>query len=123
MAEIYMTTMTEKGEINISEDVITTMVIAAISEVEGVSGLANAVGNDILDFIGKRTLNKGVKVSVENDLVTVDVLVVVAFGSVVTEVAKNVQNTIAGALESMAGLSPVVNVHVSGVSFKGNTGK
>ncbi len=123
MADNYMTTETEKGNINISEDVIASMVSAAISEVEGVSGLSNTVGNDILDFIGKRTLTKGVKVSFDNDLITIDVLIVVTFGSVVTEVAKNVQAAVANSLESMAGFSPVVNVHVSGVSFKGISDK
>ncbi len=123
MADNYMTTETEKGNINISEDVIASMVSAAISEVEGVSGLSNTVGSDILDFIGKRTLNKGVKVSFDNDMITVDVLIVVSFGSVITEVAKNVQLAVSNALESMAGFSPIVNVHVSGVSFKGNSEK
>lgn len=123
MADNYMTTETEKGSINISEDVIASMVSAAISEVEGVSGLSNTVGSDILDFIGKRTLNKGVKVSLDNDVITVDVLVVVTFGSVVTEVARNVQLAVSNALESMAGFSPIVNVHVSGVSFKGSSEK
>jgi uncharacterized alkaline shock family protein YloU len=123
MADNYMTTTTEKGNISISEDVIAVMVSAAIFEIEGVSGLANTVGNDIFDFIGKRTLNKGVKVSFENDVITVDVLVVVTFGCVVTQVAESVQNAVTNALESMAGLTPIVNVHVSGVSFKGPTSK
>ena len=119
MAENYITTETEKGNINISEDVIAVMVSAAIAEVEGVSGLSNTVGTDILEFIGKRTLTKGVKVSVDNDIITVDVLIIVSFGCVVTTVAKNVQSAVANALESMTGITPVVNVHVSGVSFRG----
>lgn len=122
MADNYMTTVTENGNISISEDVIAAMVNAAVTEVEGVSGLSNTVGNEIFDFIGKRTLSKGVKVSVEDGVTTVDVLIVVAFGSVVADVARNVQNAVAAALESMAGIAAKVNVHVSGVSFKG-TGK
>lgn len=118
MSENYITTETEKGSINISEDVIAVMVSAAISEVEGVSGLSNTVGTDILEFIGKRTLAKGVKVSVEEDRITVDVLIIVSFGCVVTAVAKNVQSAVTNALEAMTGISPVVNVHVSGVSFR-----
>lgn len=123
MADNYMTTATEKGNISIAEDVIAAMVSAAMAEVEGVAGLSNTVGNDIFDFIGKRTLTKGVKVSVDGDVTTIDVLIVVTFGSVVTEVAKNVQSAVANALESMAGISPNVNVHVSGVSFKSSAGK
>lgn len=123
MAENYITTETENGNINISEDVIAVMVSAAVAEVEGVSGLSHTVGNDILDLIGKRTLTKGVKVSTDEEGITVDVLIMVSFGCVVTTVAKNVQIAVAGALESMAGVTPTVNVHVSGVSFRGSEKK
>jgi len=117
MADNYITTETEKGKINISEDVIAVMVGAAITEVEGVDGLANTVGNDILDFIGKKNLAKGVKVTLQDDQIIVDVLIMVAFGCVIAEVAKRVQTSVSNALEAMTGLSPTVNVHVSGVTF------
>lgn len=117
MADSYITTVTEKGNINISEDVIAVMVGAAITEVEGVDGVSNTVGNDILELIGKRTLAKGVKVTLENERIIIDVLIMVCFGCVVTEVACNVQKAVVNALEAMTGLSPTVNVHVSGVSF------
>ena len=117
MADNYITTETEKGKINISEDVIAVMVGAAITEVEGVDGLANTVGNDILEFIGKKNLAKGVKVTLQEDQIIVDVLIMVTFGCVITEVAKKVQLSVSNALEAMTGLTPIVNVHVSGVTF------
>ncbi|NLH01444.1 MAG: Asp23/Gls24 family envelope stress response protein [Clostridiales bacterium] len=120
MADNYITTETEKGKINISEDVIAVMVGAAITEVEGVDGLANTVGNDILEFIGKKNLSKGVKVTLLEDHITVDVLILVTFGCVITDVAKKVQLAVSNALEAMTGLSSTVNVHVSGVSFPKN---
>jgi uncharacterized alkaline shock family protein YloU len=113
-----MTTVTGNGSINIAEDVLSSIVAAAVSEVDGVSSLANAVGSDIIDYIGKRTLPKGVRVLVEDGAVTVDVLIIVTFGSVVTTVAKAVQEAVSQALEAMAGVSSQVNVHVSGVSFR-----
>lgn len=113
----YITTATEKGNVCISEDVIATIVGAAISEIDGVDGLAYTVGDDIMEFIGKKSLSKGVKVSFEGEKIIVDILLMVDFGCVVTEVAEKVQTAVAGALEGMTGLSPTVNVHVSGVSF------
>ena len=118
MAENYITAVTEKGKVCISEDVIAVMVRAAIMEVEGVSDLANTVGTDILEFIGVRTLSKGVKIVMDGDSLTADVLIMVDFGRVVTEVAENVQTAVTGALEAMTGITPTVNVHVSGVSFR-----
>lgn len=113
----YITTATEKGNVCISEDVIATIVGAAISEIDGVDGLAYTVGDDIMEFIGRKSLSKGVKVSFEGEKIIVDILLMVDFGCVVTEVAEKVQTAVAGALEGMTGLSPTVNVHVSGVSF------
>lgn len=120
MADNYISTETEKGKINISEDVIAVMVGAAITEVEGVDGLANTVGNDIMDLIGKKNLAKGVKITLADDHMVIDVLILVAFGCVVTDVAARVQNAVSNAIEAMTGLSPVINVHVSGVSFPKN---
>jgi len=120
MPDNYITTETEKGKISISEDVLAVMVAAAISEVEGVDGLGNTVGDDILEFIGKRSLAKGIKVTLLDDHITIDVLVMVAFGCVITDVAQKVQLAVSNALEAMTGLSPTVNVHVSGVSFPKN---
>lgn len=118
MADNYITIGTDKGDISISEDVIAGLVGAAVSEVEGVAGVANTVGSEILDLIGKRTLSKGVKVSKTDDTVTVDVLIMVNYGCVVTKVAENVQTAVANTLEAMSGIRAVVNVHVSGVSFR-----
>lgn len=119
MPDNYISTVTEKGKISISEDAVAVMVSAAVMEVEGVAGLSNTVGTDILEFIGVRTLTKGVKVSWNDQELAVDVLVIVSFGSMVTQVAENVQSAVANALESMMGICPKVNVHVSGVSFRG----
>ena len=120
MADNYITTENEKGKINISEDVIAVMVGAAITEVEGVDGLAYTVGNDILEIIGKKSLTKGVKITLADDRMVIDVLIMVAFGCVITDVASKVQNAVSSAIEAMTGVSPIVNVHVSGVSFPKN---
>ena len=41
----YITTPTDHGTINISEDVFAVMVGAAVAEVDGVAGMANTVGD------------------------------------------------------------------------------
>ena len=44
MNDNYITCQEENGSINISEEVISSMVRTAISETEGVAGLANTAG-------------------------------------------------------------------------------
>ena len=99
MGENYITCKEEKGSINISEDVLVSMVRAAVNEIDGVA-------------------SKGVKVQINDGVITVDVIIMVRYGSNVVSVAKQVQDTVTGAVESMTGMgAPVVNVHVSGVAF------
>jgi len=118
MPENYVTNQTEKGSISVSEDVICVMVTAAISEIEGVAGLSNVTSNDIAEFLGlKNTPNRGIKVSSEDGLAVIDVLIMVRYGFAVTVVAKKVQERVAAAVEDMGGLKTRVNVHVTGIAF------
>ncbi|MGI6028140.1 MAG: Asp23/Gls24 family envelope stress response protein [Candidatus Heteroscillospira sp.] len=118
MAENYITRQDERGSINISEDVIAVMVGAAISEVEGVAGLSNTIGSELADFIGRKSVTKGVKVQFVEDKIVVDVIVMVRFGVKINELGVKVQEAVAGAVESMTGLDSIVNVHISGISYE-----
>ena len=51
MPDNYLTSQTEKGNICVSEDVITVMVTTAVSEIEGVASLSSATSNDIAEFL------------------------------------------------------------------------
>ena len=117
MPESYVTNQTEKGNISISEDVITVMVNAAISEIEGVAGLTNPTSTDIAEFLGLKNAAKGIRISSDNGEVTVDLVILVRYGYGVTVVAKKVQEQVAANVESMTGLKVKVNVHVTGISF------
>ena len=117
MADNYLIINGEKGDINISEDVLTIMVAAAISEVEGIAGLSNNISTELSGFFGKKA-SKGVKVQSVDGVITIDVIIMVKFGFQITKVASQVQDAVASAVESMTGLGfPLVNVHVGGVAF------
>lgn len=114
----YITQPDEKGSINISEEVIAVIVGNAAMEVDGVASLTATLGKDIAELLGKKNISKGVKVHVEDSMVTADVDIMVKMGSHVSEVGALVQNAVATAVESMTGLSvSAVNVHVSGIAF------
>ena len=118
MPENYITNQTEKGCVSVSEDVINVMVTAAVSEIDGVAGLSNATTTDIAEFLGlKTTPSRGIKISSEDGVAVIDVLIVVRYGYAVTVVAKKVQEKVADAVEGMGGLKSRVNVHVTGISF------
>ncbi len=113
----YVTQMQENGSVLISEDVILTIVTHAVEEVEGVVGLNVKPGSDIIEMIGKKNWGKGLKITIgEEDELTVDCNITVAYGQSVVSVAKAVQDAVTNSLESMAGVKiAAVNVNVCGI--------
>ena len=113
----YISLMQENGSVLISEDVITTIVAHAVEEVEGVVGLNVKPGADIIEMIGKKNWGKGLKITIaEDESLTVDCNITVAYGQSVVSVANAVQTSITNALESMAGIKiSAVNVNVCGI--------
>ena len=113
----YITQEQENGTVMISEDVIVTIVSQAISEVEGVVGMSTKPGADIIDLLGKKSWGKGVRVAFgqDNDI-TIDCNVVLAYGQSVVAVATLAQSAVTGAIESMTGIKvAAVNVNVCGI--------
>lgn len=118
MGETYISCKVENGSINISEDVITSLVRAAIAEVEGVAGLSNTAGAEIAELMGIKTLSRGVKVQIVDDTVKVDTIITVSYGCNIVQVAKQVQDKVMSVVKSTTGIDKAqVNVHVAGVAF------
>lgn len=113
----YITNIQENGSVLISEDVISAIVEHTAKEVEGVAGLCTKPGADIADMIGKKSWGKGMKITIaEDNSVTVDCNISVAYGQSIVAVAAAVQEAVAAALGSTAGVSvTAVNVNVCGI--------
>lgn len=119
MADNYLTCSAEKGSIHISEDVIAVIVAAAVSEVEGVAGLSGNISSELSDFLGKKTIAKGIKVRFHEDVIVIDVIVMLRYGSPITQTAEKIQEAVISAVEAMTGQTqPTVHVHVGGVAFE-----
>ena len=113
----YLSQKLDKGTLLINEDVLATIVINAIKDVEGVAGLSTKPAMDIVEMIGKKNIGKSLKISVvpDNEL-HIDCNINIYYGQNVVETAKTVQAVITNALESSANASvAVVNVHVCGI--------
>lgn len=113
----YITQVQDNGTVLISEDVIATIVTHAVEDVEGVVGLNVKPGADIVELIGKKNWGKGLKITIgEDDALSIDCNITVAYGQSVVSVAKAVQDSVTNALESMAGVKiAAVNVNVCGI--------
>ncbi len=116
-AKEYLVQPVDKGTVNISEEVVAAIAALAISEVEGVYGLSSSFTADLAELLGRKNMSKGVKLSIEDEVVTVECFVVISYGCEIPAVAANIQNDVATAIESMTGLKvAAVNVDICGIS-------
>ena len=106
----YITQNQENGSVLIAEEVLVNIISVAVGEVEGA------------ELSGKPGINwgKGIKLTIDEDSrVTVKCYINVDFNQSVVAIAANVQENVANALESMAGVTVLsVNVSVVGVTRK-----
>ena len=115
----YISRQEELGSVNISEEVLAVIAGVAAMEVDGVSALGTTLTNDVAALVTRKSVAKGVHLEVEGEAVMVDVTILVKYGYVVPEVAKNVQDAIQNAVMNTSGLDVAgVNVTVSGVTFQ-----
>ena len=112
----YISRPDELGNIHIAEEVLAAVAAAAAMEVKGVSALA--AGTDIAELLGKKNQSKGVRIHVEEEKVTVELSVMMAYGNTIPEVGKAVQENVKSTMESVTGLEiAAVNVAVAGIVF------
>lgn len=109
----------EAGMIRISDEVVAIIAGLAAAEVPGVTGMTgSSIAGSVVEMLGKKNLQKGVKVSVGEKQAAVDLYILVDYGVRIPEVARSVQENVRRAIESMTGLQVTeVNVHVQGVDF------
>ena len=108
----------ENDGIQISSDVVAVIAGVAVSEVQGVAGMAGGFAGGISEvFSGKKNLAKGIKADINDGKAKLDVNIIVEYGSRIPDVAFEIQNRVKKAVENMAGLVvEEVNVHVQGVN-------
>lgn len=105
-----------RGEIVIADEVIAVITGLAAMEVEGVASLAGNATRELISKIGIKTLSKGVKVDVLEDVVTVDATLNLKYGYNIKAVSTKVQEKVKTAIENMTGLTVAdVNVRVAGI--------
>ena len=107
-----------RGEIIIADEVIAVITGLAAMEVEGVASLAGNATRELISKIGIKTLSKGVKVDVLEDVVTIDAALNLKYGFNIKTVSEKVQEKVKVAVENMTGLKVAdVNIRVAGIEL------
>ena len=103
----YITQTQENGSVLIAEEVLVNIISLAVADVEGAQ-LSGKPG---------KNWGKGIKLTIdEENRVEVKCYINVSYNQSVVTIAANVQESVASALESMAGVTVLgVNVNVVGI--------
>ena len=103
--------------VEISDDVVAVIAGIAVSDVQGVAGMAKGFAGGITEVLsGKKNLSKGIKVEVTEKEAKIDVNIIVEYGTRIPDVAFEIQSRVKKSVKEMTGLEVVsVNVHVQGV--------
>lgn len=107
------------GEVCVADEVVAIIAGLAATEVEGVESMAGNITNELVSKLGMKNLSKGVKVTVGENTVAVDLALNLKYGSAIPEVSVKVQEKVKSAIEVMTGLEvAVVNIKVCGVALE-----
>lgn len=104
------------GEVQIADEVVAIIAGLAATEVEGVDSMAGNITNELVGKLGMKNLSKGVKVTVTEEHVSVDLSLNMKYGYSIPTVSEKVQDRVKTAIENMTGLMVLeVNIKIAGV--------
>ncbi len=111
------TNIDNDGNVCISNEVVATIASIAAKSVEGVAGMFGSLTGGFAELLGKKNPSKGVKVTITDKDVKIDMFVVVEYGVKIPDVAWEIQEKTKNEVEAMTGLNVVaVNVNIESVN-------
>ncbi len=112
------------GEVHIADEVVAIIAGLVATEVEGVASMAGNITNELVSKLGMKSLSRGVKVTVLEGVVTVDLSLNIEYGKNVLETSRTVQERVKTSIENMTGLEVAdVNIHIASVDMEKEKGK
>lgn len=108
------------GEINIDDDVIAKLAGVSAMECYGLVGMVSKnTTSGLVKLLKNEHLNKGVEIISDNDGITIDLYVIIQFGTKISVVAENIIEKVKFNVESLTGITvKKVNLNIEGVRVK-----
>lgn len=106
------------GHISVANDVIATVAGVAALECYGLVGMASRsqLKDGITELLRRDNSSKGIEVHTEQDSVSIDMHIIVGYGTKISEVAKGVQSRVKYTLNELLGIQVErVNIYIQGV--------
>ena len=112
------------GEVHIADEVVAIIAGLAATDVPGVVSMGGNITNELVSKLGMKNLSRGVKVTVLENVVTVDLTLNIEFGKNILETSKKVQEKVKTSIENMTGLEVAdVNIRIASVDMENEKGK
>jgi uncharacterized alkaline shock family protein YloU len=109
---------TELGAVQIHNNVIATIARLAAVKVPGVSEMSGGIVDDLAGIIGKKSGDRGIRVTFEDSGVVIEIHVILDYGVRIPNVAWQLQTEVRQAVEQMTGKHvKAVQVVVQGVKL------
>ena len=107
------------GTVQIADEVVAIIAGLAATEVEGVGSMNGNITNELVGKLGMKSLSKGVKVDVLDNVVCVDLNLNLEYGYNIPEICQTVQEKVKTAIENMTGLQVSdVNISIASVELE-----
>lgn len=107
---------TTQGKTTVSPEVLTTIARLAALEVPGVSRFAPVSGG--VNRLFHRGVSDGVRIEAKDNITYVDLYLVLKQDVNIREVSRNVQNSVARAVQEMVGMEVgEVNIHIEDIDY------
>ncbi|NLA12534.1 MAG: Asp23/Gls24 family envelope stress response protein [Firmicutes bacterium] len=108
----------ENDSVRISPDVIGIVAGIAAQEVKGVAGMSGGIVDGIAQRLGRKDFSKGIKVSLDQETVSLELTVVVDYGVKIMETATVLKQKVRNTVEEITGLAVAsIKVHVVGINL------
>lgn len=107
-----------EDSIRISPEVIAVVAGIAVEEAEGVAGMSGGIVDGIAQRLGRKDFGKGIRVSLEEEKVLLDLNVVIEYGAPLLETAEKLKRNVRSTVEEVTGLTvAAVNINVTGINM------
>lgn len=108
---------TQIGEVLIDNDVLAKYAGSSAVECFGIVGMASVNMKDgIVKLLKRESLSHGVNITVDNNKLTIDLHIIVAYGVSISAVAENLISNVKYKIEEFTGMEVLkINIFVEGV--------
>ena len=107
------------GTIEVAPRVVEIIAGVAASEIDGVSKMYGSLANSFGELLGRSDQRRGVKLTNQNENLTIDIDVYIDYGVSVPKLAAKIQDRVKQQVTLMTDLNvSEVNIHVEGIVQK-----